>query len=223
MTAEEFLVWLARVPPGDRDRALEERLGLEADPASASPPGDELIGYHAAGVAPILRALLEVPVGPEDVFVDLGAGLGKVVFLTALLTGASVRGVEIQADLVARARAGAQRLGMDVRFELGDAREASLDDATVFFLYLPFTGGTLAAVLDRIRSVAERRQVVLCALGIDLDRIDWLARRPIDEFWLTVYDSVFPEAAPRRGSTSPLVSVQAGLAAQIALGRASVA
>jgi SAM-dependent methyltransferase len=203
---DELLRWLATVPPSERDRVLEERLGIVADSGSAAPPGDELIGYHPSGVAPIVRALAEVPVTEHDVFVDLGAGLGKVVLLAALLTGATARGIEIQPALVGRAREAAARLKLDVRFEVGDARDADLDDGTVFFLYLPFTGGVLSRMLDRLRTVAERRRIVVCALGIDLDRTDWLARREVDEFWLAIYDSILPGApSPARiESRSPL-------------------
>ena len=196
ITADELLRWLATLPPGERDRAIEERLGIVADPRSEVPPGDDLIGYHPSGVESIVRALAEVPVTERDVFVDLGAGLGKVVLLAALLTGAKARGVEIQPALVAHAREAAAGLGLDVRFDVGDAREADLHDGTVFFLYLPFVGGALSAVLDRLREVAERRAIVVCALGVDLDRAHWLARREVDEFWLAVYDSIVPGPLP---------------------------
>jgi hypothetical protein len=221
MTRDELLSWLAAVPPGERDRAIEERFGFEGDARSAAPPGDDLVGYHASGVAPIVRSLLAVPVTPDDVLVDLGAGLGKVVLLAALLTGATARGVELQPALVQRARDAALRFGrdahFDARFDQGDAREADLNDGTVFFLYLPCTGGALAALLGRLQTVAARRQIVVCALGVDLDRASWLARRPLDDFWLTLYDSAVPGAAPRRVGASSLTSP---LATVIAEGRA---
>jgi SAM-dependent methyltransferase len=142
---------------------------------------------------------VEAPVTAEDVFVDLGAGLGKVVLLAHLLVGATARGVELQPDLVLRARAAAAKCGADVRFELGDARQADLEDGTVFFLYVPFTGPVLAEMLERLRSIASRRAIVVCTLGLDLDRdAPWLARRGIDSFWLAIYDSVVSGVPPRR-------------------------
>jgi hypothetical protein len=201
--ADELVAWLASLPEGARDAAVEERLGIGAPTPSHTAPGEHLVGYHASGLAAILQALSEVPVGQDDVLVDLGAGLGKVVLLARLLTGATARGIEIQPDLVRRARAAAARLGLDVGFTQGDVRDAPLDDGTVFFLYAPFTGPVLVEVAERLLAVARRKAIVVCALGIDLDRTaPWLARRPIDSFWLNVYDSVCP-GVPRRVSRAP--------------------
>jgi SAM-dependent methyltransferase len=198
MRGPELLAWLASLPPESRDAALEERLGIAAAPA-ATPPGEHLVGYHASGVAPIVRMLLEVPVVAGDVLVDLGSGLGKVVLLTHLLTGAVARGIELQPALAARAREAAAELGVDVSFTEGDVRDAELGDGTVFFLYLPFTGPVLEEVMDRLRRVASRRAVVVGCLGVDVDRIaPWLSRRPLDSFWLALYDSVEPGGAARR-------------------------
>jgi len=196
--AATLLAWLASLAPSDRDTAVEERLGIPTPPQPPSALGEHLVGYHASGVAPVVRMLLEVPVTSDDVVVDLGAGLGKVVLLTRLLTGATARGIELQSALVDRAREAASRCGVDVSFTLGDARRADLGDGTVFFLYAPFTGPVLAEVLRRLHDVAARRAIVVCALGIDLDReARWLAPRPIDSFWLSVYDSVVPGVAAR--------------------------
>jgi SAM-dependent methyltransferase len=198
LTSVTLLEWLASLPPGERDAAVEAHLGIAAEPPSSAPPGDHLVGYHASGVAPIVRMLVEVPVVGDDVVVDLGAGLGKVAMLTRLLTGATARGIELQPELVARAREAATRRGLDVGFTCGDARDADLDEGTVFFLYVPFTGPVLAEVLRRLRAVASRRAIVVCCLGLELDReAPWLARRPVDSFWLTIYDSVAPEVPPR--------------------------
>jgi hypothetical protein len=209
--ALRWLAWLACLPPGARDAAVEERLGIAGDGAHAAAPGEHLVGYHASGVAPIVRALVEVPVLPQDVLVDLGSGLGKVVLLTAILTGATARGIELQPALVERARACAALLGVDARFVADDARDARLDDGTVFFLYVPFTGPVLATVLERLRAVAARRAIVVCTLGVDL-RAPWLVRRGVDAFWLAIYDSQVPGAAARLAGAASAPSPLALLA-----------
>jgi SAM-dependent methyltransferase len=191
---------IAALPESARDQAVDDLLGLgAASPACSAPPGEHLVGHHASGVDAILRMLREAPVGEGDVFVDLGSGLGRVVLLASLLTGARARGVEIQPELARRSRAAVERLreAGALRAELeivtADARDAELDDGTVFYLYTPFTGPVLAAVLARLRAVAERRapaRIVVCALGFDLERAaPWLVPRPTDAFWLTIYDS----------------------------------
>ena len=189
----ELVQWLAALPPAERDRALERLLDIDRPPLDTSCPGDDLIGYIPSGVAAIARAVFEVPVQPEDLFVDVGAGAGKVAMTAHLLTGARCLGLEIQPELVARASDAALRLGLrDVSFRQADARTDDLGDGTVMYLYLPFTGPAMATVLDRIRAVALRHPIVVCALGFELRRVDvdWLAARPTDSFWLTIYDSV---------------------------------
>lgn len=185
---------LAALPPGALDAAVDAWLGpLAAPPEAAAPPGEHLIGHHASGAAAIVRALREAPVGPGDTFVDLGAGDGRVALLAHLLTGARAIGVELQPALVAAARAAAARLGVAhaVRFEHADARHAAAIDAgTVFYLYAPFTGPVLDAVLARLAAVAAARRLTVCALGVDLDhRAPWLRRRPLDDFWLAIHDA----------------------------------
>jgi hypothetical protein len=205
VSPDELLAWVASLPPSERDVALEERLGISPQPPAA-PPGPHAVGYHASGVAAVVRMLVEVPVVAGDVLVDLGAGLGKVVLLTRILTGAAARGVEVQPALVSAARAAAARMGVrDVTFTQGDAREGDYADGTVFYLYAPFTGPVLADVMNRLRSAASHHPIVVCTLGVDVDReAPWLLRRPLDDFWLAIYDSAEPGTAARAGGPSPI-------------------
>lgn len=198
-TLRAVLELLAGLEPSARDAAVDAWLGLGAPPPSSS-PGPELIGLHEASVAAVVRALVEAPVGPGDVFVDLGAGRGRVALLARALTGATVRGVELQPALVSTARAAAQRVGLEASFVEGDVRDAPLDDGTVFFLYAPFTGRVLAEVVDRLRAVARRHAIVVCAHGVDLQQVaPWLIARRTDSFWLTLYDG----GGPPRESPAP--------------------
>jgi SAM-dependent methyltransferase len=208
----ELAHWLAEHPAAERDRAIERLLGVRefrvnaaapsADEFRVDParPGAQTIGYFPSGIAPIVRAVLDVPITADDVFVDLGSGMGKVAIAVHLLTGARTRGVEVRPDLVARARAAAERLALseNVTFVEGDARDADLEDGTVFFLYLPFTGAILANVMERLFAVARRRDLVVCSLGLDLRRWEFLVERRSEEFWLSIYDSRVPGAS-RRG------------------------
>jgi len=198
--ASELLRSLAALPASERDAALEARLGLREDVPSTS-PGEHLIGYHPSGVASIVRALCELAVGAEDTLIDLGSGLGKVLFLARILTGAKARGVELQASLVERARGHAARLALDVDFTHADIRDTALDDGSVFFLYAPCTGPALAAVVERLHAVARQHAIRIAALGVELDRLaPFLVSRGLDSFWLSLYDSVIPgvPARPRR-------------------------
>ena len=179
---EGFVFELLELPPSERDAALEKWLGI-AGQVSSVPPGDQLIGYHASALAPVVAALIETRADEEDVFVDLGCGLGKVTALARLISGARVRGIELQQELISRA----PRLE-GVEYFHGDVRDAPLDDGTIFYLYNPFSGDVLAQVLRRLRAVAEKRAITICTLGLSLKE-DWLQERAFDHFWLQIFDS----------------------------------
>lgn len=217
----ELLAWLVAMPPDERDDRVEELLGIRHEPhqpsGQRSSVDGDFVPYTPSGIAPVVRAVFDVPVTSRDVFIDLGSGLGKVAMAVHLLSGARTRGVEMDPDLATRARSSAARLGLDdVSFVTADARDADVHDGTVFFLYLPFTGAVLAAVMDRLRAVAEERSIVVCALGFDLRGVEWLSARETDAFWLSIYDSRPGNARPRVESPLPL----AGAAEAIALERA---
>ena len=142
---------------------------------------EDLVPFHESSDDAIAEALREARVGPGDVFIDLGSGLGKVV-RAAMKTGARARGIERDPALVEKARAlGGENV-------CADCREADLSDGTVFYLYSPFTGPVLEAVMNRLREIPHPIRV--CALGIDLEKVaPWLKRRPLESFWLAIYDA----------------------------------
>ncbi len=196
-----LIAWIANHPPSDRDAACERLLGIGETPRVTSTdaaPERELVGYYPSGVAPIVRAVVNVPIGADDVFVDLGSGLGKAAILVHLLCDARVLGIERVPEFVALAERSVARLALShVTFSCVDARVASVDEGTVFYLYLPFTGAVLAEVMSRLHVVATRRAIVVVTLGLDLDEFAWLTPRPSDSFWLATYDSVSPGVAAR--------------------------
>jgi hypothetical protein len=69
---------------------------------------------------------------------------------------------------VERARQCAQSLNLHldrVSFLHQDARVADLSLGTVFYLYTPFTGSILRAVLDRLRREAATRPIRISSYG----------------------------------------------------------
>lgn len=173
------------------DAQVERCLGIDQVPRGSDAARGELVGYLPSGVQAILDAFEQSGLHSHHTLVDLGSGAGKVVMLAQLLTGAQAIGVEHQLPLVELARAQAARLGLDrVSTVQGDARDG-FPDGDVYFLYLPFTD----ASLDRVMAILERkpRPFIVCALGLELQRYDFLRPRPTEHFWLTLYD-----AAPAR-------------------------
>jgi SAM-dependent methyltransferase len=202
---------IAARAPVDRDRWVDDLLGLEAQPAEDEPSvaaDPELIRCVASGVSAVADAVLKAGIGPGDVVVDVGAGVGRVAMLVHLLTGARAVGLEIQAGLVAYGRSRVEALGLDgVDLRVGDAR-SELPDGTVFYLYLPFVGRSLASVVDALGAMAHRHAIAVCALGVELRRQEWL--RPVDEtsLWMTVHESVVAGVPPRRREPAALPSLR---------------
>jgi len=88
---------------------------------------------------PVVAAMLDLAgVTAKDVVYDLGCGDGRIVITAARDRGARGVGVEIDIDLVDRARVAARQAGVAdrVRIDRGDLFAMDLRDATVVMLYL---------------------------------------------------------------------------------------
>jgi hypothetical protein len=177
---------LLTIPPEGRDAWVDQLLGIAAPPPDRALPAGA-VPYLPCGVDEILAMLRDVSLGTDDVFVDLGAGLGRVVMLVHLLSGARTVGIEIQPHLVEAARATSAARGIDVRFELGNVVDVELD-GSVFFLYAPFNGALLARVIEKLRVLALRRPFVVCAVDLELDA-DWLVPRASSHRAVALYDT----------------------------------
>lgn len=140
----------------------------------------EMVHYESTPASALLELVDRVPLGAQDRFVDIGAGLGQVPLLLHLLTGVAAVGLEVLPAYVAHARQQAARLGIRrVSFRQGDARTASLCAGTVYFLFTPFRGRMLETVLARLRQEAAQRPLTVCSFGPCTHSLaaqtDWLA------------------------------------------------
>ncbi len=128
-----------------------DELGLDA-------PGRR--GYAPSGWRALSRGLRGIPIGPKDVFVDYGAGLGRVVVQAARRPFGRVIGLELSEDLASRARryvAGRRRLRCPVEIVTGDATAWELpDDANVLYLNNSFTGDVLETCMGQIVASLNR-------------------------------------------------------------------
>jgi len=120
----------------------------------------EMVEFYKTPARVVFEFVERSGVTAEDVFVDLGSGLGQVVMLVNLLTGAKARGIEIEPAYCEYARDCASGLGLrDVEFINSDIREADLGEGTVFFLYTPCRGEMMKNVLGRLRREALSRPI----------------------------------------------------------------
>ncbi|MCZ6876098.1 MAG: class I SAM-dependent methyltransferase [bacterium] len=160
------------------DALLHGLLRAEQAPATVQRHDVEMILYEPTPARAILDLVDQVPLNADDVFYDLGAGLGHVAILVHLLTGARARGVEIETAYCEHARRCAKELGLSqVHVVNRDARNVDYTDGTVFFMYTPFTGTLLDTVLATLSRVARHHPITLCTHGactFEMARQTWL-------------------------------------------------
>lgn len=166
-----FRAALSAVPPAARDAWVDRALNI--DPLHADGPDlpRGCVPYLPCDVDVLLRMIEAAAVTADDVFVDIGAGIGRAAALVHLLTGAPAIGVEVQAGLAAEARALAARLRLDRLTVIeGDARDRveAIADGTVFFLYCPFSGARLERLVDALMSITRGRPIRICTVDLPL-------------------------------------------------------
>jgi hypothetical protein len=182
---------LLAIPSAERDAWIDLVLGIPPPPPDRDLPHGA-VPYLPAGVDEIIALVREAPVRASDELVDLGAGLGRVLVLVHLLSGARTHGIEIQPHLVDRARATCAELRLwAVTIEQANAAEHALD-GSVFFLYAPFNGEMLAQVVRRLEEVARRRRIIIGTVDLELHDTPWLVARPSSRAALTLYTSAQP-------------------------------
>ncbi len=143
--------WLLGVDTAGRIR-LEE-LG-------AASPGRE--NYSPVSWPALRRALPRGDLGPDDVFLDLGAGKGRMLLVAARHPIPRAIGVEISPKLAGIARANLRCAASHLRcpqVEVVTADAASYrvpDDVTVVHMFNPFSGPVLAAAVDRVLESIDR-------------------------------------------------------------------
>lgn len=160
------------IPYTERDAWVDRVLGTGAIPDDdpALPRG--CVPYLPCAVEDLVAVAEHVRA--SDVFVDVGAGIGRAAAFVHLYSGATVIGVEIQPQL---ARAATNMHPACITMLEGDACElvARLTQATVFFLYCPFSGARLARLLDAIEPIARAKPLRIACVDLPLPPRDWLA------------------------------------------------
>jgi SAM-dependent methyltransferase len=201
--AVEFRAALEAQPAEERDAWLDNVLGVDAllDDGPDLPAG--CVPYLPCPVDVLLLMLEVAQVGRQDVFVDVGSGVGRATVLTHLLTGAGAIGIEIQTGLAEMARAMTHELGADrVATIIGDASEVVgyLSTGTVFFLYCPFSDARLERVLDALRSIAAIRAIRICCVHMPPLNRPWLEPVATPRSELAVYRSINARSVDASGA-----------------------
>ncbi len=155
-----------------------------------------MVRYEPTPVSVILELFDQVRFSKDDVFYDLGSGLGKVVLLVHLLAGIPCIGVEYEPAYCKYAAQRAAMLGLSgAIFINADARDVDYSKGTVFFLFNPFGGEIFNAVFAKLKEEAQSRQITICSYGagtLPLADLPWLQVADlgtVDEVCLAIFRS----------------------------------
>lgn len=163
--------WLeVGVPTGQHydmlDHLLAGVLDLREPHVERPAPPPEMVFYQPTPARHIVDGIRRAAIASHDVVLDIGAGLGHVPMLVNVLTGARAMGVEREPAYVASAMDAVRALGLgNVSIVEGDARDADLSTANVFYLFTPFVGTILRDVAAKIEQQARQRPVRIVTLG----------------------------------------------------------
>jgi SAM-dependent methyltransferase len=139
---------------------------LQTMPEQTKDLEPEMVYYQKTPARVIFELVEKVHFGNDDVFFDLGSGLGQVAILVNLLTGITVKGVEFEPAFCDYARACAAELNLtNVTFINADARKADYSDGTLFFMFTPFRGDIMQEVLAILRKESLQRKIKIITYG----------------------------------------------------------
>lgn len=110
--------------------------------------------YSTIGYRFVRKILKVVSPGPDDVFCDIGCGMGRVLCLAAQYPMRKCVGVDINERLCEIARrnaAGLRSRKAPIEIVCGDAARIDVSEPTIYFLFNPFGPQTLRDTLEAIR------------------------------------------------------------------------
>ena len=126
----------------------------------------EMVYYQKTPARIVFELVEKVHFTKEDVFFDLGSGLGQVAILVNLLAGVTAKGIEFEPTFCDYAKACAAELNLSkVSFINIDARKADYSGGTVFFMFTPFKGEILQDVLAVLRKESLLRKIKIITYG----------------------------------------------------------
>jgi predicted RNA methylase len=162
------------------DELISGVLQFERPSAEVVELESEMVSYQPTPARHILDFINRTALTERDSLIDLGSGLGQVLLIASICTGASCTGIELEPSYIDCARKSARSLNLNnVRFIQGDARAADWSEGTVFYLYTPFIRTILRDVLNSLRQEAVRREIRICTFGP-------CSRVVAEEQWLSV-------------------------------------
>ena len=153
-------------------------ISLAQIPRSTNDLEPGMVYYQKTPARIIFELVKKLHFTTEDVFFDLGSGLGQPCILVNLLAGIESHGVEFDPAFCRYANECARRLGLSkVNFINADARVASYSNGTIFFMFTSFRDEMLNAVLEILKNESLRRKIRIITYGpctAEITSLKWL-------------------------------------------------
>lgn len=148
------------------DLFINGLITLQSIPEQTKELEAEMVFYQKTPARIIFEMAEQVSFTEEDVFFDLGSGLGQVVILVNLLTGVTAKGLEFEPAFCKYAGNCVAGLNLNrVEFINADARYADYSQGTIFFMYTPFKGEIMQEVLAALRQESLKRKIKIITYG----------------------------------------------------------
>ncbi|MER3524728.1 MAG: hypothetical protein C4326_11905 [Ignavibacteria bacterium] len=164
----------------------ELRLGISTHGIVETGVGDAS-HYATMRYATINRILDHLRLRPDDVFIDVGSGKGRVLCCAARSIVREVVGVEIVPEFCRIAERNAQRMRgrkSPIRVYNVNAQQCDYSRGTVVTLFNPFGADTLSAVMGRIEESLQAKPRPLRLAYANPEHDSVIRRLP----WLECYD-----------------------------------
>ena len=149
-----------------QDRARDRQFGISSvrvpglDQPGYTPP--DSVHYQPVSYSDLEESLRALTITHDDVLLDFGAGMGRVVCVAATRALRGVIGIEISPKLCVLARRNIEQVQQkllcdDIRIVHCDAVQYTIPKSvTIFYLFNPFGGAALGAVLEKIAESLRR-------------------------------------------------------------------
>lgn len=151
------------------DRALDWRYGIDTSGVFETNLSEDSCHASTVSYRDIDKMLDELKLKPNDVFVDIGCGKGRVLVLAALRKIELAVGFDASPAMVSKATENCRRMGgrlrSPVEVHLSFAETFDYSSCTAGYCFNSFGWRTLAPVLEKIRQDRANSPVRICFLN----------------------------------------------------------
>jgi precorrin-6B methylase 2 len=136
-----------------RDEQAQKEAPWRRDGSGAGAKYADNLSYSSIDYWNVRSIIRVLNPGPDDVFYDIGSGMGRIVCVMARRHLRKCVGIELHDPLCQIARTNATKLrGRHTLIEIicSDVTRADLSDGTLFFMFNPFGEKTMHDMLENI-------------------------------------------------------------------------